>query len=816
MNKKKIEQFDFIDFTDEKGRDNTAISDLLGVIWRNRFWFVLSIIIALSIAVIHVRSTPKTFSRTATILIKDDKKGGGGISEAAAFKDMFSLGSNSVYNEIGVLKSRHLMTQVVEQLKLETNYQIKDGLRLKDLYTSSPIEVECLDDVSLQGTFSITITPLENKKAKLTYVEIKEDSDGKVTETTIVDDISLDSVFEFRYGKVKVKSTLFMNRGYIDKDIIITKNNIKNIAKSYIQKLNIECNDKQSTIVLLSIIDTNPQRAEDIINTLVSVYENSAIDNKNKVLSKTVDFITDKTTVLENDLKLIDSDIEKYKKEKQLTDIPSVSSMYLNTSSRINAEALELENQLSLAYYMKEYLQNNSNQSELIPVNLGINSGGIESQIAKYNETMTLRNKLLANSTSNNPIINDLQISLVSMRSSILSSVDNLVASLKIQLKKYHSEEQKSSSKIADVSSQYKFMVNIERQLKIKEELYLYLLKKQEESEIQLTTTESNCTVVDVADGSNSPVAPNKMQIILIALVLGFVVPAIWLYIRSLLNTSVYTQKDIKNSIDIPFVGELPLEKRKENDNSLVVEDCNRNVINETFRLLRDNIEMMNAKEATEGTVVLFTSFNAGAGKTFATSNLALTISLSNKKVILLDIDLRKGSLGKRFGFDRKTSGVTTYLSGKVNNIDDIINGYGNSSLDIISSGALPPNPAELLKTEKLGILITELKKRYDYIIVDSAPYGLVTDTGIIAKYADLSIIVVRSGRFDKRQLPALAELYKSETLNNLSVLLNAVNINKIGYGYGYGYSYGYGYGYGYGNKVTKNLRHYIRLILGI
>lgn len=206
------------------------------------------------------------------------------------------------------------------------------------------------------------------------------------------------------------------------------------------------------------------------------------------------------------------------------------------------------------------------------------------------------------------------------------------------------------------------------------------------------------------------------------------------------------------------------------------------------------------------GTVALFTSFNLGAGKTFATSNLALTMSLSKVKVVLVDMDLRKGSLGKRFGFDRKVSGLTTYLSGKVNNIDEIINKYGDSSLDVISSGALPPNPAELLKTGKLEVLITELRKRYDYIIIDSAPYGLVTDTSIIAKYADLSILVVRSGKFDKRQLPALAELYKSESLKNLSVLLNAVDINKVGYGYGYGY----------GNKVTKNLRHYIRLVLGI
>ena len=801
-----MEQFDFIDLTEGASNNNTTIADLFGVIWRNRFWFALSIVIALLIAVIYVRSTPKTYSRSATILIKDDKKGAGGISEAAAFQDMFSVGSNSVYNEIGIIKSRRLMMRVVEQLKLETNYQIKNGLRPKDLYTSSPIEIEYLDGVAKEGQFVLTITLLGDNKARMAYSESTIMPDGDIVESEMVDDILLDSEIEFIYGKVKVKPTLFMSSEYVGKQINITKSDTKDVAKLYGAALSVESNDKQSTLTTLSIIDTNPYRAEDIINTLINVYEISSIDDKNGVLNSTIAFIADKVNTLEKGLKLIDSDIEAYKKSNKLTDISSVSSMYLQNYSRIDAEALGLENQLNIANYMKEYLKNNSNQTELIPINIGINNGGIESQIAKYNEAMAMRNKLLTNSTPNNPIVQNLQTSLVSMRSSILSAVDNLIASLKIQVQKYNTEEQKSSSKIANVSSQQKYMINVERQLKIKEELYLYLLKKQEESEIQLTTTESNCIVVDVADGSISAVAPKKVQITLIAFILGLIFPAVWLYVRSLLNTSVCTQKDIKDVVDIPFVGELPLERMKDEKQNIVVEDGNRNVINEAFRILRDNIDMMNIADEGKGKVILTTSFNPVAGKTFITSNLAITMSLSNSNVVLLDIDLRKASLTKRFGFDKKQAGVSTYLSGKIDTIDEIINRYGNSRLDIISSGALPPNPSELLKSDRFGKLIAELKQRYDYIIIDSAPYGLVTDVSMCAKYANLTLLAVRSEKFDKRQLPVLAELYQSNKLPNLCIILNAVNINKTGYGYGYGYGY----------EVTKNFRYYIKKVLGI
>lgn len=803
---KKIENFDFIDFKDDREDNNTVVADTFAIVWRHRFWFGLSVVIMMILGILFFKCTPERYSRRATIIVKDSP-GGGGLGDSFGFQNMFSSGNSSVNNEVGILKSRQLMMKVVEQLKLETNYQVKKGLKLYDLYTQTPIEVEYLDDISKNSDFEMELTIFSNNSIKL-WTEVEEiDDNGNIINVEEVNmEGSLDSEISTPYGVIKISPTIFMSNEYVQNTIFITKGNTKEVAKAYMENSTIEIPEKTSSLVVIAIVDVNSQRAEDIINTLISCYERNTIDDKNKIIENTITFINDKIAVLENSLELIDSDIEDYKKRNKLTDITSISSMHLQNYSKLDAQAIEIENQLGIANYMKEYLTDSSKQGELIPVNIGINNAGIEGQANNYNDAMNRRNRLLTNSSANSPIIKDIQVSLVSIRASILSAIDNLIASLEIQLARYDNEEKKSSSNIANVSSQHKYMINIERQLKTKEELYLYLLKKQEESEIQLTTTESNCLIVDCADGLIEPVYPKKIQVLFICLLIGGLIPTFFIYIYSLLNTNIYTQKDIKDRIDIPFIGELPQEKMK-GHNGIVIEDGKRDVVNETFRLLRDNVRMM-ASNSDRGKVILTTSFNPGAGKTFITSNFAVTMSLSSQKIVLVDIDIRKASLTKRLGFDLKQPGLSAYLSGRVNSIEQITRQYNGGALSVITCGAIPPNPVELLENGRLDTLISELRDSYDYIILDSAPYGLVSDTGICAKHADMTILVVRSGLFDKRQLPFLAEVYRSGKLPKMSILLNGVNLNKV--------SHGYGYGYGYGNKVNKNFRYYVRKVLGI
>lgn len=804
-----IEDFNLINFSnDNPPNNNAAIADIFAILWRKRFWFALSIILSFFLSVIYVRSTQKIYASTAVILIKDDKiASDGGVSEAAAFQDMFSFGTNSVYNEIGILRSRRLMTAVVMQLKLESNYQIEDGLRSKDLYTSSPIQIEYLDEIAQNSTYDLLATPLGGDKVEFKYAVAQVNENGEVGYQNYVSDIVFNQYIIFQGGMIRVIPTSFMSEEWVGNPILVSKKKPKETAKSYGLNLSVVSADKQSSLVKISITDINPSRAEDIINTLIDVYEKNTIEEKSVVLTNTINFITEKIKFLENDLKRIDSDIESYRKKHKLTSISAVSSMYLDRYARLTSDALGLDNQLNIANYMKEYLQENDQFSVFIPANIGINSEAIEIQIAQYNEAIALRNRFLANSSSSNSVVKNLYELLVSTRSSILNSLDNLIASREIQLKKNSQDEKASISRIASVSSLHKYMINIDRQLKLKEELYLYLLKKQDKIEIQRTTTESNCIVVDVADGSTVAIAPNKMQILLICLLLGFIIPAVCLYVSSLLRTKVYTQKDIKDATDVPFMGELPYEKIT-GENSIVVERGNRDIINESFRLLLDHIEIIDVDGEQQGKTILLTSLNSSTGKTFVAINLAVTMSLSNARVILLDVDMRKASLTKRFGFDKKQAGISTYLSGKVDSIDEIIHHYGESQFSVISSGELTSNPSKLLKNMKFKKLISTLRERYDYIIMDSAPYGLVTDTSLCAKFTDITVMILRSGVFDKRQFSVLTELYETDKLPKLNVLLNRVNRNKGGNVYSYRYGYKY--------KVKKNVRYWIRKILGI
>ena len=805
--KNTLEDFNLVNFSNDKQPNtNAAIADILAILWRNRFWFVLSIILSFFVSVVYVRSTQKIYARTAVILIKDDNIARDGtVSEAAAFQGMFSFGTNSVYNEIGILRSRQLMTDVVMQLKLASNYQVEDGLRNKDLYTLSPIQIEYFDEVAQNSTFNLLATPLGGDKVEFKYTVPQINENGEFGYQNCVGHLVFNQYVKFQGGIIRVIPTPFMSEKWVGHSILISKKKPQETAKSYGLKLSVMSADKQSSLVRISITDVNPYRAEDIINTLIDAYEKQSIEEKNAILTNTINFITGKINILEDDLKRIDSEIEAYKKKHKLTDIHSVSLMYLDQYTRVKSVALGLDNQLHIANYMREYLQENNQYTEFIPAKIGIDSEGIEMQVAQYNQSVVRRNRFLANSSIDNTVVKNLYEQLVSIRISIVNSLDNLIASLKIQIKETNQYEQSSISKIANVSSFHRYMTNIDRQLKIKEDLYLYLLKQQEKSEIQRTTTESNCTVVDVADGLVAAIAPNKMQILLICLLLGFIIPIVCLYVSSFFKTKVYTQKDIKDATDIPLMGDIPFKKITE-ENSIVVERRNHDIINESFRLLRDHIEIIDVEQ--QGKTILITSLNSSAGKTFIALNLAVTMSLSNTRVILLDLDMRKASLTKRFGFDKKQAGISTYLSGEVDSIDEIIHCYGENQLSVIPSGELPSNPSALLKSIKFKKLISSLRERYDYILMDSAPYGLVTDTSVCTKFTDVTVMILRSGVFDTRQFLALTALYKANKLPNLNVLLNGVNINKLGNEYTYRYAYNY--------KVKKNVRYWIRKILGI
>lgn len=402
MRKDKFEDFDFIDFNESRSEESTVMADMIGVLAHHRKWFILSVAVCLLVGFIYVRSTPKTFSRTATILVKDEQ-GGGNMGESAAFRDVFSLGNSKVDNEMGFFKSKRLMMEVTRQLRLDVSYKERNGLRKRELYNSTPFTV-VFQDAEPGQEISLTATAIDGNRALLSdFVLDENDFDEVVT-------VQMGDTTDTPVGKVVVASTLFMNEEYMGKPVYVKKGNRKNVSDNYNANLQVEVVDK-SSLINLTIEDENIGRAEDVLNTLIEAYKNDAIEDKNKVVINTANFIKDRLTIIEADLGVIDTEIEDYKRENKLTDVTSESALLLQNSSRLGGESLSIENEVVMAEYIKDYLQDNSKTAELIPSSIGINDNGIQNQINEYNTTLTKKNKLMANSSANNPIVREMNAS---------------------------------------------------------------------------------------------------------------------------------------------------------------------------------------------------------------------------------------------------------------------------------------------------------------------------------------------------------------------------------------------------------------------
>ena len=752
------------------------LSDLFHIVLANWYWFVLSVLVCAGVAVLYLKWAPKVYTRTASVLIKDNSKGGG-LSESAAFEElnMFNVKSN-VDNEVLVFKSKRLMSVVAERLNLDISYTIKDGLRTEELYTQSPIAVR-FPEAEASQSFSLVATPLSAGEILLSGFSTNEAKSLKV---------ALNDTVSTPVGKLVVTPTLYYADKYFGKAVTISKRNREEIALTYSNSLQVALASKTATIINLTLQDVSIPRAEDVLNMLIAVYNEDAINDKNQVTVNTSNFINDRLIIIEEELGSVDADIETYKRENQLTDISSETGMYLQESSQYSKEGLGLENQVTLAKYIRDYLTDPHKSSDLIPANTGIADVNIEGQISEYNNLLLKRDKLIGNSSNKNPVVMDLNNSLSAMKQTIIRAIDNLIVGLNIKIKNIREREAQTSRRISAVPTQQKYVLSVERQQKIKEELYLYLLNKREENALSQAITESNARVIDAAQGSRSPVAPKSMMILLAAVVLGLAIPAGIIWLQMVMNTTVRTRKDVEDAVSIPFLGEIPLRDKKNKD-EIVVRENGRDSISEAFRIVRTNMDFMRVK-AKDMKVVMFTSFNPNAGKTFVSMNLAMSFALTRKKVILVDLDIRKGTLSGHVS-GSTNMGITNYLSGKVDDINSIIKKEElATNLDIIHTGPVPPNPSELLLSDRLEALIEELKKRYDYIILDNVPAGLVADAAIVNRVADLTIYILRAGLMDRRQLPELEKLYRQGKFRNMSLVLNGVRYNRSGYGYGYGY----------------------------
>ena len=601
-----------------KQESEINITDIFHLILVNWYWFVLSVLVCGGVAFFYLKSSSKVYSRKASVLIRDDSKGGG-MSESAAFSDLSLFGGKrNVDNEVLVFQSRHLMEEVAHRLHLDMSYKVKNGLRNDELYTHAPVTVS-FPEAEERQVIRVVVTPVDSIMVRLSGFSLAVGG-GEVHSEEVLD-VRLNDTVSTPIGPMVITPTLYYTDVFYGRSVNVVKFNMESVVESYRNKLKVSLASKTATIINLVLDDVSIARAEDILNMLIAVYNEDVINDKNQIAVNTSKFINERLIIIERELGSVDANIENFKRENQLTDITSETGMYLANTSRYQQEGLSLENQLSIVRYIKEYLTDPQKNSDLIPANTGISDNSVESQIKEYNDILLKRDKLVVGSSSKNPIVMDLNNSLSAMKQTIIRSVDNLIVGLNIQLKNIREQEEQTSKRIEAVPAQQKYVLTVERQQKIKEELYLYLLNKREENALTQAITESNARIIDSASGSSAPVAPKTMTIFLASIVLGLAIPMGVFWLLNVTDTKVRTRKELDEVLTIPFLGNVPRRgnQKGENTDSIIVRENGSDSISEAFRIIRTNMDFMHVK-SERLQVVMFTSANPGAGKTFVSS----------------------------------------------------------------------------------------------------------------------------------------------------------------------------------------------------
>lgn len=770
-------------------KNDTGINlvDLLAYFASKWKWFLLSVLVCGGIAWYHYARSPLVYFRSATVIIKDPSN-----KTSTTGLDRFDniINKVNVANEILQFRSKKLMREVLQRLHADISYKLEDGLRSNELYNQSPVLLSFPDALPEQH-FAFTVTLKDKKSLVLsdfTGIDVKSDFTVEMYDTVTLS----------RGMRVVATPTNYYNDSWTGTPIRVAKLPMESMVNYYKSALGIQQEEEESSILTLALKDGSAARAEDILNTLINVYNEEAIKDKNQVAVNTADFINDRLIIIENELGGVESELETFKQRNQIVDIASSAGMYMSESQKYNTDALELETQLRLANFIKDYLTDPAKETDLIPSNTGIGDMNIESQINLYNTAKLKRDHLIDDSSANNPVVLELNNSLRAMKQNIIRAVDNMIVSLNVQRSDAQSREMRAQNRITSIPTKERKMLSIERQQKVKEALYLFLLNKREENALSQAMADNNARVIDGAEGSNSPISPNRNRILLLGLLVGLAIPSLACLGILFLDTRVHSRKDVEGIVSVPYLGEIPQDKEagKLNEQEspfLLAKEQRDSTVSEAFRILRTNMAFMARKDLPQQ-VIIFTSLNEGAGKTFISKNLGMSLVLAKKKVILIDMDIRRGTLSRQFHL--KKIGLTNYLADNTLLAEDII--QHQDGFDIIAAGAIAPNPAELLMDERLDNLVTELRRRYDYIVVDSVPVGIIADATISNRIADLTIFVARAGRLDRRQLPEIEQLYKENKLHNMALVLNGADLHRR-YGY-YGY-YGYSYKYGYGKK---------------
>ena len=743
---------------------------------RKWYWFAISVTICLIAGFIYLKTTNTQYKVQSTILLRQDK-GSSPLSEMALLQSMGLSGtSKEVEDEIQVLTSKTILKNLIQELGVENEIFVKEGLRYVDTYPNHPVVATLPSGFNelIKGTVQLTVSK-SKKGYKIKYKGLNHSETYKVKK--------LNEPLKTPDGIIILnKGENFENEGTYR----LKFHPIRNITEAYAQRISIGAVNKKSNAISISTISDNTVKAADILNKLVELYNLDAVIDKNMIASNTKQFVDERLELIQKELLEVEINVENYKRSNNLTDISSEAEIFLKSSSEYNKKLAEIETQLNLTSYIESHVKDPKNQYSLVPANLGIEDKSLLELIKVYNEALLERMKLLRTVNTENPVITQLEMQLKTLRMSIVTSIESVKDGLKIAKNDVLGKESQFTRKIKEVPTQERQYIEIKRQQEIKQNLYLFLLEKREENALSLASTTPSAKTVDAAYTSTTPESPKVMIIFALMLVIGMLIPVAIIYVMDLFNNKISDKKEFVKAIKAPFLGTIGINKDAER---IVVREGNTTPIAEMFRMVRTNIQFMLG--GVKSPVILITSSVGGEGKSFTAMNLAMSFALTNKKVILVGLDIRKPMLGEYMHIS-KSNGVTMYISDPTHSVDDVIIPSGiHKSLDVIPAGPIPPNPAELLMNSRLDDLIAELRNRYDYVIIDSAPVGVVSDTYLLNRFLDSAVYVSRQHYTPKAVTELINEIHDHQKLKNIGLVLNGVD-EATGYGYGYGYGYGH------------------------
>ena len=773
-------------------------------------WFVASVLICLIGAWGYLYFQIPVYQVSASIIIKDDKKGG---NSGSADLENLGLGgvitsAQSIDNEIEVLRSKTILKEVVNSLELYITYYDEDEFPRQEMYKTSPVVVN--------------LTAQEaDKLSNAALIDMKLASDGGLDVNLKVGlneynkrFDKLPAVFPTNVGTFGFTLRDSLSNGQVEgqkevRHISAVVSQPFGVAKGYQWALTIAPTSKATSVATVSLINTNIQRGQDFINKLMEMYNRNTNNDKNEVAEKTREFINERIKIIDEELGNTEEKLETFKRNAGLTDISSDAQLAVSGNAEYEKKRVENGTQINLVRDLAKYINNPLNEYEVLPSNIGLTDNGLTTQLERYNELVIERKRLLRTSTENNPMIINLDMSIRAMKANVKAAIDGTLQGLLIVKADLDREASRFSRRISDAPGQERQYVSIARQQEIKAGLYLMLLQKREENAIMLAATANNAKIIDEPVAEGGPVSPKPKMIYMIAVVLGVGLPVGIIFLTSFTKFKIEGRGDVEKLTRLPIVGDVPLTGEK--NGSIAVFENQNNLMSETFRNVRTNLQFMLGNGQK---VILVTSTVSGEGKSFISVNLAISLSLLGKKVVIVGLDIRKPGLNKVFNISRKEQGITQYLSNPEKNLMDLVQASDVSkSLYILPGGTVPPNPTELLARDGLDKAIETLKKNFDYVILDTAPVGMVTDTLLIGRVADLSVYVCRADYTRKAEFTLINELAENNKLSNLCTVINGLDFQKKKYGYYYGYGkygkyYGYGkrygYGYGYGEHTVK------------